>query len=229
MYSVRDDSDGEAEPDSLDQGSCAGRCGKLATDDAQPHPSTSSPQRTRSQTNVRCGPLCGIGTRDTSSASVGTTRAWPIFDPSHFVRCVRRVRDPAQNGRSGRGRTHMAWANKVEGLVDFTVRGGSSPLARISGELKVANRTTLEIVAKLDPPSAWLSLRPAPPRTLEAYERPALRHGQDKCLLEPLAARHSARFVYAARLTAVRASSPLPSRLLISSTSKRPGSNCAAV
>jgi len=132
MYSVRDDSESEAEPDSLDRGSCAGRCGKLTTDDAQPHPSTSSPQRTRSQTNVRCGPLCGIGTRDTSSASVGTTRAWPIFDPSPFVRCVRRVRDPAQNGRSGRGRTHMARANKVEGLVDLTVRGGSSPLGRIS-------------------------------------------------------------------------------------------------
>jgi hypothetical protein len=25
----------------------------------------------------------------------------------------------------------MAWANEVEGLVDFTVRGGSSPLACI--------------------------------------------------------------------------------------------------
>src|SRR5580692_2687470 len=30
------------------------------------------------------------------------------------------------------GRTHISWANKVEGLVDFTVRGGSSPLGRIS-------------------------------------------------------------------------------------------------
>jgi hypothetical protein len=33
-----------------------------------------------------------------------------------------------RNGRSGRWRTYLARLPKVEGLVDFTVRGGSSPL-----------------------------------------------------------------------------------------------------
>jgi hypothetical protein len=94
MYSVRDDSESEAEPDSLDQGSCAGRCGKLATDDAQPHPSTSSPQRTRSQTNVRCGPLCGIGTHDTSSASVGTSSPY-----DHLRVCRLAMRTPPSKRR----------------------------------------------------------------------------------------------------------------------------------
>jgi hypothetical protein len=109
----------------------AGRCGKLAADDAQLHPSASTAERTRRQTNVRCGPLCGIETPDLDSGRCGTTRAWPIFDPSHFVRCVRCVRDPAQNGRSGRGRTHMARAYEVEGLVLCKRGGGSSPLGRI--------------------------------------------------------------------------------------------------
>jgi hypothetical protein len=55
---------------------------------------------------------------------------WQHFGNSHIVRSVRRVQKAAQNGRSGRCCTYLRRMYEVEGLVDFTVRGGSNPLGR---------------------------------------------------------------------------------------------------
>jgi hypothetical protein len=56
----------------------------------------------------------------------------------HSDRPIRPIRPrTAQNGRCGRRRTHMARANKVEGLVGRFPRGGSSPLGRIETALEI--------------------------------------------------------------------------------------------
>jgi hypothetical protein len=47
--------------------------------------------------------------------------------PSRPVRCVQKA---SQSGRSEHPRTHIPRMNRVEGLVDRMVRGGSSPLGR---------------------------------------------------------------------------------------------------
>jgi hypothetical protein len=109
---------------------------QAGTDDAQPHPPACMVERTRWRTNVRCGALYDIGTPNTDSASSGTSRPWHIFGTSCFVRCVRCVRETPQNERSGRRRTYFAPTNKVEGLVDRLVRGGSSPLGRMEKACK---------------------------------------------------------------------------------------------
>jgi hypothetical protein len=70
--------------------------------------------------------LAGICQRTTPERA----QLWRL---SQFVRCVRCVRKPGCIGRSGRGRTYMSWANKVEGLVGsfpVVVRVHSGALCR---------------------------------------------------------------------------------------------------
>jgi hypothetical protein len=51
-------------------------------------------------------------------------------DNIHCVQPVQSVHGTPQVGRSGRSWKHLPAPPKVEGLVDFMVRGGSSPLGR---------------------------------------------------------------------------------------------------
>ena len=64
--------------------------------------------------------------------ALGRACAWQHRGNSRRSRCVRCVWKTGRSGRFGRWRTYLAGVYKVEGLVGFTARGGSSPLERMS-------------------------------------------------------------------------------------------------